>query len=157
MKIEAVALDDLLFDVSNARKHSKRNLEAIASSLSEFGQRKPIVVDSENIIIAGNGTAEAAKFLGWKQITVARIPEDWDDNKIRAYALADNRTAELAAWDADILNEQLLELQEFDLDMTIFGFDPLVAPNFEPVDEVPRLDEKDPKFCPSCGHDITNY
>jgi ParB-like chromosome segregation protein Spo0J len=64
LKIESVPIEKLTFDPANARKHSDENLSAIASSLKEFGQRKPIVITFDNVIVAGNGTVEAAKFLG---------------------------------------------------------------------------------------------
>lgn len=126
-------------------------------SLRQFGQRKPIVITDDNVVVAGNGTLTAARMMDWTKIDVVRVPEDWTQEKIMAFALADNRTAELATWDSEILALQLLELQEFSVDIAEFGFEQIVTPDFEPTDVVPRLDEKDPKFCPSCGHDITNY
>lgn len=157
MKIESVALDTLHLDEGNARLHDRKNLEALMGSLRQFGQRKPIVITDDNVVVAGNGTLTAARMMDWTKIDVVRVPEDWTQEKIMAFALADNRTAELATWDSEILALQLLELQEFSVDIAEFGFEQIVTPDFEPTDVVPRLDEKDPKFCPSCGHDITNY
>jgi len=111
MNIETVAIQDLQLDPNNARKHDKKNLDAIASSLKQFGQRKPIVITDDNIIVAGNGTVTAAKQLGWTDIKVVRVPKDWDANQVKAFALADNRTAELAEWDKDILASQIIDLQ----------------------------------------------
>ena len=111
MNIETVAIQDLQLDSNNARKHDKKNLEAIAGSLKQFGQRKPIVITEDNIIVAGNGTVTAAKQLGWTDIKVVRVPKDWDENQVKAFALADNRTAELAEWDKDILASQIIDLQ----------------------------------------------
>jgi ParB-like chromosome segregation protein Spo0J len=62
-----IAIADLSLDPNNARKHSQRNLDAIAASLKQFGQRKPIVVH-RGVVLAGNGTVEAAKTLGWTEI-----------------------------------------------------------------------------------------
>lgn len=157
MKIESVAIDTLHLDEGNARLHDRKNLEALMGSLRQFGQRKPIVITDDNVVVAGNGTLTAARMLDWTHLDVVKVPEDWTEEKIMAYALADNRTAELATWDSEILALQLLELQEFSVDIGEFGFEPISTPDFEPTDEVPRLDEKDPKFCPNCGHDITNY
>ena len=112
MEIETVVLDSLRLDPSNARRHDKRNLSAIQESLRRFGQRKPIVVSTDGIVIAGNGTVEAARALGWTEISVARIPSEWTSDQIKAYALADNRSAELAEWDETTLAEQLIELDE---------------------------------------------
>jgi hypothetical protein len=123
MKIERIAISKLTPDPNNARTHDQRNLDAIAGSLSEFGQRKPIVITQNNIIAAGNGTVEAAKSLGWTDIEAVRIPADWDADRIKAFALADNRSAELAQWDIGILDQQIEELRLIDFDMTAIGFD----------------------------------
>lgn len=122
MNIERLAIGKLHLDQNNARRHDNSNLEAIAGSLTQFGQRKPIVISKDNTVIAGNGTLTAAKSLGWTEIDVVRVPADWDANQIKAFALADNRTAELAAWDEQVMASQLLELQEAGFDIEEFGF-----------------------------------
>jgi len=155
MNVETVPLTSLTPDPQNARKHNKRNLDAIAASLNKFGQRKPIVVTHDGTVIAGNGTLEAATSLGWKEISIARAPEDWDDNTVRAYALADNQTGALAEWDDEILNTALEELTSEGWDIAELGFDKveeLIVPDFQPIDEVPvRLDQKNPNRCPECA------
>jgi len=123
VKIETVATDSLRFDEANARKHSEQNLDAIIASLEAFGQRKPIVINAENVVLAGNGTLEAALRLGWKDIAVARVPAEWSREQQMAYALADNRSAELAEWDQEKLDEQVFELQAADFDVVALGFD----------------------------------
>ena len=122
MKIETVRIDSLILDDKNARKHSERNLKAIANSLSRFGQRKPIAVQGSKVL-AGNGTLEAARSLGWTEIAIVKVPDDWDKETAKAYALADNRTAELAEWDELELAKQLLELEEAQWDITEIGFE----------------------------------
>jgi ParB-like chromosome segregation protein Spo0J len=108
-------------DPHNARRHSVRNLGAIAASLATFGQQKPIVVDSDGVVLAGNGTLEAARSLGWTHLAVARTGLTGASG--RAFALADNRTAELAEWDHAVLTEALAALaQEPGLDATVSGF-----------------------------------
>lgn len=104
----AEAIANLRPDPRNARKHGDKNLAAVRSSLTRFGQVKPIVVDADGIVLAGNGTLEAAKALGWKRLAVVRVPLTGAD--ARAYALADNRTAELAEWDWEELASQTREL-----------------------------------------------
>jgi site-specific DNA-methyltransferase (adenine-specific) len=136
LRIELITLSSLRLDPNNARRHDKKNLEAIKGSLSLFGQRKPIVISGDNTIVAGNGTVEAARELGWTEIYVARIPHDWTPEQIKAYALADNRTAELAEWDSKILADQLLELDAEGWDVAEFGFEPLEPP-INPDDEEP--------------------
>ncbi len=98
----AISIDLLHPDPSNARRHGEKNIDAIKSSLSMFGQRKPIVVQRNGMIVrAGNGTLAAAKALGWKEIAAVVI----DDDSATAvqFAIADNRTGELAEWDDETL------------------------------------------------------
>ena len=127
MKVEKVKIDSLTMDPENARKHSERNITAIAGSLTAFGQRRPLVV-WDNIVIAGNGTLEAAKSIGWSEVEITRCPPDWTADQARAYALADNRTSELAEWDSEILAEQLIELDAVGFDVSDWGFDALTPP-----------------------------
>ena len=97
MKVENVTVDSLAFDPANVRKHDERNIAAIAASLQKFGQQKPIVVGPDGVVIAGNGTLEAARSLDWKKIAIVRTT--LEGAEAIAYAIADNRTAELAEWD----------------------------------------------------------
>jgi len=143
MIIETVLIADLVLDPRNARKHDGKNLQAIAESLKQFGQRKPIVIWGETVV-AGNGTLVAAKSLGWTEITVARVPDDWTADQVKAYALADNRSAELAEWDEQVLTEQLKELELAEWDVEALGFDATVEPLQDVVeDEMPEV--VDPK------------
>lgn len=142
MKIESVAVEALSFDPANARKHDGKNIEAIAGSLDLFGQRKPIVVTGENVVVAGNGTLEAAKSLGWEKIDVVRVPDDWSADQVKAFALADNRTAELAVWDEQVMASQLLELEAAGFELAQFGFEavePVVDLDSVVEDEIPEL------------------
>lgn len=144
MKIERIKLTDLRPDEQNARKHDQANLKAIAGSLDQFGQRKPIVITQDNRVVAGNGTLTAAKLLDWKEIDCVRVPADWTADQIKAYALADNRTAELAEWDEQVMASQLLELQEAGFDIEEFGFElvnPPTEDKSEAGDEIPEVIE----------------
>ena len=143
LKIEQVPVEKLTFDPSNARKHSDANLAAIAESLKQFGQRKPIVVNAENVIVAGNGTVEAARLLGLTDVDVVRVPKDWSADQVKAFALADNRTAELAEWNPEVLSAQLLELDEAGFDVEALGFDLQVEEVKEKIvdDEIPEVAE----------------
>lgn len=84
------------------------DVDAVARSLARFGQRKPIVVRTDGTIIAGNHTWMAAKKLGWDEIAAVRVADD--DTEAFAFALADNRTAELGGYDPDALAEMLNEV-----------------------------------------------
>lgn len=104
-----VPIDALRPDPRNARKHNERNMRAIRTSLEMFGQRKPIVIDTDGVVIAGNGTLQAALSLGADRIAVVRF--EGTPEEARSYALADNKTAELAEWDFPELALQLDELK----------------------------------------------
>jgi len=122
MRAETVSIDSLSFDPANVRKHGERNLATIKASLLRFGQQKPIVVDANGVVRAGNGTLAAAKELGWKEIAVVR--STLAGSEATAYAIADNRTAELAEWDEDALAETLSALQcEDEALLDAAGFD----------------------------------
>jgi site-specific DNA-methyltransferase (adenine-specific) len=119
MKFETIAVADLSLDPSNVRKHSRRNLDAIKASLRKFGQQKPIVVDAKGIVLAGNGALTAAKELGWTEIQIVRT--DLEGVEATAFAIADNRTAELAEWE-DNLDEVLKSLLGAGQDLEDLGF-----------------------------------
>jgi len=142
MKTELVKIETLVFDPANARKHDEKNLGAIRSSLQRFGQQKPIVVDASGVVRAGNGTLAAAKALGWKEIAIVRSP--LSGSEATAYAIADNRSSELAEWDDDVLSQTLAALQIEDEDLALAtGFDAkeidaLLAPDEVTEDEVPE-------------------
>ena len=141
MKIETLQIKDLTPDPQNAREHDDKNLKAIQGSLKQFGQRKPIVITEAGVIVAGNGTVEAAKRLGWLKIDAVKVPGDWTPEQIKAFALADNRTAELAAWSPEILAAQLVELEASGFEIEQFGFEKIEVaeePRDIVEDEVPE-------------------
>lgn len=155
MEIETWKVANLTLDPNNARKHDQKNLDAIKASLEKFGQRKPIVITTTGTVLAGNGTLEAAIELGWKELTVAVAPKDWDSDTAKAYALADNRTAELAQWDTSVLLNQIVELDATGWEVKDFGFEKpkhTEMPDFQPdTTEQPRLDQRAATICPSCA------
>lgn len=114
---ELVAIGDLHHDPANVRTHNAKNLEAVKASLSRFGQQKPIVVGAGNVVIAGNGTLTAAKMLGWSHVAVVR--SNLIGAEATAYAIADNRTAELAEWDDEALSQQLAAIQIQDEELAL--------------------------------------
>jgi len=94
----AVSVDSVSQDPSNVRVHPERNIQATAASLRRFQQRKPVVVNRKNgIVEAGNGTLECARLLGWKWVAAVMVEDD--PTTATGYAIADNRTAEMAHWD----------------------------------------------------------
>lgn len=119
MKLERVEISKLVGDPANARKHSERNIETIVQSLHRFGQQKPIVVDSSYCVRAGNGTLAAAKSMGWTHLEC--VVTDLEGSDLVAYAIADNRTAELAEWDDSVLAAVLEGLQLEDDELLKFA------------------------------------
>lgn len=112
---------ELQLDPENARGHSDRDVQAIARSLEEYGQQKPIVVGKDGLVRAGNGTLQAAQRLGWSKL--AAVVFDGPLERAKRYAIADNRTAELSFWLDDVLSEQLQALQtDPDFDPESIGF-----------------------------------
>lgn len=106
LRQHAVPVGQLHADPANLRKHPERSIAAIKASLARFGQRKPIVIDAAGVTIAGAGTLEAARQLGWSHIAAVRY-DDLTGAERTAYAIADNRTAELSEWDNDALRATL--------------------------------------------------
>lgn len=147
---------DLIPDPANARSHSKRNIQLIAESLAAFGQRKPVVVTSNNLVLTGNGTLQAAQLLGWSDIAVIVVPDDWSELDQRAFAIADNRTAELAKWNAPLLAAQLEKLQGNGFTPETLGFD--IPEGAEPQQNPTREIDVDAfdfdHQCPECGFEF---
>ena len=120
MKIVLKKTKDLIEYENNPRNNDEA-VEAVAKSIEEFGFKVPIVITSENIIIAGHTRLKASKKLGLDEVPCI-IADDLTDEQIKAFRLADNKTAELATWDLSKLEEELLNI---DMDMLQFGFEDL--------------------------------
>ena len=107
----------------NPRTHTKKQVAQLAASIEEFGWTSPIIIGPQNRIVAGHGRLEAAKRLGLTKVPTIRL-EHLTEAQLRAYALADNRLAELSGWDDELLALELSELAaiELDFDITLTGF-----------------------------------
>lgn len=148
--IEMVAIGSLRRNPRNARTHSKKQIEKIVSSIRRLGFLNPILVDDDNLILAGHGRLAAALLLGLKHIPVIRFFHLTTAQK-RAYLIADNKIAEQAGWDREMLAIELGELVDLlpaeGLDVTLTGFetaeiDPLLGDMIarpEPDDILPAL------------------
>jgi ParB-like chromosome segregation protein Spo0J len=121
-KITHARIGDLVPNASNARTHSPRQLAQIARSIERFGFNNPVLIDDNNKILAGHGRVGAAKLLGLDTIPVLKIDHLIDIEK-RAYVLADNKLAEKAGWDAEILALELQDLVDLDFDVELTGFE----------------------------------
>ena len=103
---------------NNPRINDKA-VDAVAASIKEFGFKQPCVIDTDNVLICGHTRLKAAQKLGLSEIPCI-LADDLTDDQIKAFRLADNKTAELAEWDFSLLD---IELADIDLDMSEFGFD----------------------------------
>lgn len=143
----ACPIDDLNLLPGNPRRG---NVEAVARSLDAFGQRKPVVARrSDRVVIAGNHTLQAARQLGWDEIAVVWV--DDDETMSKAFALADNRTAELGDYDQELLAVLIDEVGSVDADLLaasgwsedavaelVASLEPEVLPTVGDPDEVPE-------------------
>lgn len=118
LNIETVSPQALKPYSRNARRHSNRQIGQIADSMQAFGWTYPILVDADDEIIAGHGRLEAAKLLGLRQLPVIRV-EDMSREQVRAYRLADNKLADNASWDEDLLQIELESLIKADLEFEV--------------------------------------
>jgi hypothetical protein len=152
----------------NARTHSKKQIRKLAQLLREFGFVGHIVAKGDGTIIAGHGRHEAARFNdangdpGFKELPTI-IVDGWSDQKIRAFILADNRIAEDAGWDDELLKIELSELSASDFDVALTGFDEkeigrLIADEIDGANFGAGEDEGEGDqvvcTCPGCGHEF---
>ena len=134
-----VPIDSIRQDPRNARQHNDRNMDTIKRSLVAYGQRKPVVVNHDGVIEAGNGLHEQARLLGWTHIAAVRVNDD--GATATAFGVMDNQSALLADWDMPQLKDLLQELDtgDFDMDLTGFGAeeieDLMTQYHFDPTQE----------------------
>ena len=124
LQITYQPVNDLKNNPRNARTHTKHQIRQIADSIDAFGFTNPVLLDHDNMIVAGHGRVAGAKKLGMSLVPTIRL-EDLSPDQIRAYVIADNRLAEKAGWDKSILSIELQHLMtiESELDVTITGFE----------------------------------
>ena len=121
VNVKMVPIGEVVPYDKNPRLNDKA-VDAVASSIREFGFKVPIVVDGEGVVVSGHTRLKAAKSLGLTEVPVI-VADDLDDTKIKAFRLADNKVAELADWDESMLAEELAELADLSYDMSQFEFD----------------------------------
>lgn len=108
-------------DPQNARLHGDRNLLALRHSLDSFGQQKPVVCLPDGTVLAGNGLVMAARSMGWK-VVAAVVVRGVTPAQARAFALADNRTAELSIWNTPVLATTLDDLRSEGMPLDLLGW-----------------------------------
>jgi DNA modification methylase len=124
LKITEQPISALVPRATNPRTHSPRQIDQIAASIRSFGFTNPILVDDENRIVAGHGRLLAARAIGLAKVPTIRLAR-MSEADLRAYVIADNRLAENAGWDRELLGLELQYLSELDIDfdLTVTGFD----------------------------------
>lgn len=121
-KLETLPTDRLVPYARNARTHSPEQVAAVARSIQRFGFTNPVLIDADDGIVAGHGRVLAAQSLGLGSVPCLRVGWLTEAEK-RAYVLADNKLAELAGWDDELLAGELRALQGEDFDLSLIGFD----------------------------------
>ena len=121
-RYEDVEIEKLKPYKNNARTHSDEQIEKIAKSMKEFGFINPVLVDGDLNVIAGHGRILGAKKLGMKEVPCLFI-EDLTEEQKRAYIIADNKLAEDAGWDKELLKIELEDLKNMNFDITLTGFE----------------------------------
>lgn len=177
MKVETVSINVVKPYWRNPRK-SDRAVEAVKSSIERYGFNQPIIVDDENVIIAGHTRYKALRELGWEEIPIVKV--DLPPEKVKEYRIADNKTSELAEWDTSLLIPELREIVDIG-DMSVFFPDEDLSRLIDPagsikVDNGPSQEEVEEKsqaqvtnfadsvferksslvdvICPKCGHEF---
>lgn len=123
MDIKTVKIIDLKPHPRNPRVHPESQISKLVNSLKEFGWAKPVVVSSDNYILAGHGCVEAAKQAGHKKVPVSIMPYKAQSAQGIGFMLADNRIEDDAEDDLDVLKKAIEELKEFDFDISLAGFE----------------------------------
>ncbi len=152
--VEQCAIASLKPARRNPRTHSEKQIRQIADSIETFGFTNPVLIDAGDHVVAGHGRLRAAKLLGMSTVPTLRL-DHLTPEQIRAYVIADNKLAENAGWDRDLLALELQELAELDLsfDLEVIGFetaeiDLLIGGNAlkgaDPADEIQEVDPNTP-------------
>lgn len=139
-------IDKQIKDLKPYENNPRKNDEAVkyvAESIKQFGFKVPIIIDKDNIIITGHTRYKAAKQLKI-EVVPCIIADDLTEEQIKAFRLADNKVAEFAEWDLDLLNAELENI--FDIDMSEIGFDLFEEENEEIPEDLERETETNEKF-----------
>lgn len=162
MKVELINIEKLIPYAMNARTHSEEQVAQIAGSIKEFGFNNPVLIDSENGLIAGHGRVMAGRKLGLKEVPAIRLGHLTDIQK-KAYILADNKIALNSGWDYELLKSEIemLEEEEFRLDVLGFSVQEIEQITVgeqmkqDSPDDFKDVDESDLEHkCPKCGFEF---
>lgn len=121
-RIDVRSIDDLRVNPGNARKHSRQQVDAIAKLIQRYGWTNPVLVSADGMVIAGHGRISAARKIGLTEVPTICLSHLSAD-ELRAYALADNRIAERATWDNELLAIDLQYLVDIEFDLSLTAFE----------------------------------
>ena len=154
MNIIEMKLSELKPYENNPRKNDDA-VEYVANSIKEFGFKVPIVIDKDNVIIAGHTRYKASQELGLETVPVI-VADDLTEEQVRAFRIADNSTAETSWWDYTKLDEELEKI--LDIDLADFGLPDPDGIDIDSLFEEKEIEEEAPKtmtiICPDCGREI---
>ena len=158
MEITKLKLNDLIPYINNPRK--SLNVDKVASSIQEFGFQQPIIVNKQNIILAGHTRYYAAQKLKLEEVPC--VVADLSDNKQKAFRIADNRVAEDNKWDIPLLTIEIEDLKNNNFNIDALGFnieeleDLFIDHNFEPdsIENQSNLDTETEGICSKCGQKL---
>lgn len=142
LRIVSRKVEDLRPYDRNSRTHTPEQIAQVARSIQEFGWTNPILIDRCDMVMAGHARLEAAKSIGLKDVPTIRL-EHLTPEQVRAYVIADNRFAELAGWDLDLLSAELSDLQSLGFDLTLTGFAGDALADLLPLDPAAGLTDED--------------
>ena len=120
MKILMININDIK-EYENNPRNNEPAVKAVANSIKSFGFKVPIIIDKNNVIVAGHTRLRASRSLGLTEVPCV-VADDLTEEQVKAFRLADNKTSELAEWDLEKLTE---ELKFIEMDMEQFGFEDL--------------------------------
>lgn len=147
LKITEKKTTDLIPYENNPR-HNDEAVEYVKNSIKQFGFKVPIILDKDNVIIAGHTRLKAAKELGMETVPCI-MADDLTPEQVKAFRLADNKVSEIADWNFEKLKE---ELDSIELDMGEFGFITNTDIEFDDIPKEPEHHEGEKDLvCPKCG------
>lgn len=155
LKIEYKNINDIIPYENNPR-YIEKAVDVVAKSIKEFGFKNPIIIDKNNIIVAGHTRLKAADKLGIQEIPVI-YADDLTDEQVKAFRLADNKVSEISEWDFEKLDQ---ELQSIDFDLSGFGFNineiclDVNDKDFLTDTEITKTKEPKKVTCPECGKEF---
>ena len=154
MQVVMRKIRDLKPYKNNAKKHPKEQVNRIAESIKEFGFTQPVLIDKNNEVVVGHGRILGAKQAGLKEVPTVML-EDLTEEQIKAYRLIDNKLNE-SDWDYVMLDQEVEQLLQSNIDMSLFGFEMLEPPKrkkveFEVFEGSKSIETK--HKCPRCGYE----